>query len=337
LRRLASSRSRREVPVTAVRRLYALLRGNLVWKITALLAATAFWVAINASEPNADRYLRLTVRPVGLAKRFVLASELGEKVEVQIRGPGSILRTIEDDRHAIVLDLGGVTPGLVSIKISPEMLNLPRRVRVVNISPPEIDVRVSRLTSRPVPVRVVLVPTHRNGYTISDVAVTPGTVEVSGPAGRVERLKAVETEPVNTRDAHGVVERDVPLASAGGWFTFAPDGVRVAFTVREIEGRRTFGDVPVVIRDARLPATVVPGKVSLTLRGPQRALTDLQLGAGIVEANVVGLEPGVHRVVPEVLVPEGFALDGVSPATVEVRLQTPLPEAEDERKDKDAS
>jgi len=322
--------------VTALRRLYAVLRRNLVWKVTALLAATAFWVAINASEPNADRYLRVAVRPVGLAKRFVLATDLNEKVEVQLRGPGSILRTIEDERHAIVVDLHGVSPGPVSIKISPEMLNLPRRVRVVSVNPPEIDLRIARLTSRPVPVRVVLVPTHRNGYTISDVAVTPGTVEVSGPAGRVERLKAVETEPVNTRNAYGDVARDVALASAGGWFSFAPEAVRVRFTVREIEGRRTFGDVPVVIRETALPATVVPGKVALTLRGPQRALMDLQLEAGVVEADVVGLEPGVHRVVPEVLVPDGFTLDGVSPATLEVRLQAP-PEAEEKEKDEDAS
>ena len=323
--------------MTAVRRLYALFRRNLVWKITALLAATAFWMAINASEPNADRYLRVAVRPVGLAKRFVLATDLGEKVEVQLRGPGSILRTIEEERHGIVVDLRGVTPGPMSIRVTPEMLNLPRRVRVVSISPPQIDLRIARLSSRPVPVRVVLVPTRRNGYTISDVAVAPGTVEVSGPAGRVERLKAVETEPVNTLNVHGDVELDVALASRGGWFTFVPEGVRVSFTVREIEGRRTFGEVPVVLRDAELPATVVPGKVALTLRGPQRRLMELQLEAGIVEADVKDLKAGVYRVVPEVLVPEGFELDGVSPATVEVRLQAPVPGAEDGGKGEDGS
>jgi YbbR domain-containing protein len=323
--------------VTAVRRFYALVRRNLVWKITALLAATAFWAAINASEPNADRYLRVAVRPVGLAKRLVLTSEIGDKVEVQLRGPGSILRTIEEERHGIVIDLRGVTPGAISIKVSPEMLNLPRRVQVLSISPPEIDLRIARLSSRPVPVRVVLVPTRRNGYTISDVAVTPGTVEVSGPAGRVERLKAVETEPINTLTEQGDVARDVALASAGGWFTFTPKAVRVAFTVREIEGLRKFDDVPVAIRDAKMPATVVPGKVALTLRGPQRRLTELQLEAGIVEADAADLEAGVHRVVPEVLVPDGFELEGVSPATVEVRLQAPVPQAEDGEKEEDAS
>ena len=90
--------------MTALRRVWAIVRRNLAWKIVALLAATAFWVAINGSEPNADRYLRLAVRPFGLSPRFVIASELNQRVDVQLRGPASILRTIDEDRHSIVVD-----------------------------------------------------------------------------------------------------------------------------------------------------------------------------------------------------------------------------------------
>ena len=61
--------------MTVVRRLWAIVRRNLAWKIVALLAATAFWVAINGSEPNADRYLRLVVRPFGLSPSLMVATD----------------------------------------------------------------------------------------------------------------------------------------------------------------------------------------------------------------------------------------------------------------------
>jgi YbbR domain-containing protein len=313
--------------MTAVRRIWAIVRRNLAWKIVALLAATAFWVAINGSEPNADRYLRLVVRPFGLSPRLVIASDLNERVDVQLRGPASILRTIDEDRHSIVVDLRGATAGRLGIKIAPEMLNLPRRVRVVGINPPRIDLRIAQLLTKPVPVRVVLVPTRREGYTISDVVVTPATIEVAGPLVRVEQLKSVETEPINTLNLSGEVDREVALASAGDWFSYSPATVRVAFAVRETMGRRTFEGVPVVIRDARFPATITPAKVELMLAGPQRALMELQLDSGTVQVNVADLEPGVHAVEPEVLVPDGFEVESVTPSSVEVRLQGPLPGA----------
>jgi YbbR domain-containing protein len=313
--------------MTVVRRLWAIIRRNLAWKIVALLAATAFWVAINGSEPNADRYLRLVVRPFGLSQSLMVATDLSQRVDVQLRGPASILRTIDEDRHSIVIDLRGVTAGRLPVKIGPEMLNLPRRVRVVGINPPRIDLRIAQLQTKPVPVRVVLVPTRREGYTISDVVVIPATIDVSGPQGRMGHLKSVETEPINILNVIGEVEREVALTSAGEWFSYSPATVRVAFAVRETLGRRTFREVPVLIRDAKFPATVTPTKVELVLAGSERGLTALQLDSGTVQVNVANLGPGVHTIRPEVFVPDGFQVEGVTPSSVEVRLQVPSPAA----------
>jgi YbbR domain-containing protein len=307
-----------------VRALWAVLSRNVAWKLAALFGSMALWVAVNGSEPNADRYIRLPVRPFGLAKRLVIADHLPGTVEVEVRGPRSILRTIDEEAVRVPLDLRTARPGTMSIKLTPDMLNFPRRVRVVRMEPARIDLRVERLLRKTVPVQAVLVPAQRNGYTISGVTVTPADVEVSGPAGQTEAVQLVQTEPISTLGADGYIERDAPLAPGGEWLTFFPDSVRVRFTIEEVEGKRTFTAMSVVVRGAQGPAVLTPATVAATVRGPQRRLLafEPQSGAAFVEAG--GLGPGAYAVSVQMTLPEGFHVDDVSPATVRLEIGNSL-------------
>lgn len=301
---------------------------NLGWKVAALFASTALWIGIYGSDPNADRYLRLQVSPFGLSPDLVVANEMGRTVEVQIRGPRSILRTIDEEAHRVALDLSGAPGGRMSIKIVPEMLNLPRRTRVLRIEPPRIDVRLEPLVRKTVPVRALLVPERRNGYRIANLEVAPASIEVAGPASRVERLRVVETEPINTLSVDGAVDRDVALAGAGQWLAYSPASVRIVFTVEEIEGRRTLGAIPVEVRNAEGTAVLKPATVTLTIRGPEVRLREAVLEYGTAFVDAKGLKPGAHAVSPTVSLPEGFVLEGVSPPLLQLRLQAPNPEPE---------
>jgi YbbR domain-containing protein len=309
-------------------RLWRLLSRNLAWKIAALLASTALWMAINGSEPNADRYLRLGVSPFGLSKRLAIANRLTGTVEVQIRGPRSILRTIDEEAYRVPLDLRGLRVGAASVKLPTDLLSFPRRVKVIRITPARVDLRIERLTKRSLPVKAVLVPGERNGYTISDLTVNPAQVEVSGPAGRIAQLQSVETEPVSTINAKGSVEREAALAGAGEWLSFFPDTVHVAFTVNEAEGERVFQDLPIAVRNADAAARVEPETVALTLRGPQRPLAALQLSANSAYVDVAGLGPGEHRLTVGLTLPDGIDVEVIEPEEVRVTIAPAEPAAQ---------
>ena len=306
-------------------RIWRLLSRNLAWKVAALLASAALWVAINGSEPNADRYLRLALNPFGLSKRLAIANRLTGTVEVQIRGPRSILRTIDEEAHRVPLDLRGLRAGPASVKLPTDLFNFPRRVKVIRVTPSRVDLRIERLVRRTLPVKAVLVPGERNGYTISDVGVSPTEVEVSGPAGRIAQLQSVETEPVSTINARGYVEREAALAGAGEWLAFFPDSVRVAFTVSEAEGRRVFPSLPIAVRNARGPVRVTPDTVTITLRGPQRPLANLEPDASVAYVDVAGLGSGEHRVVVGLVVPEGVDVEALQPDQVNVTIDGDAP------------
>jgi YbbR domain-containing protein len=305
--------------VNLLKRFYRIVSHNLPWKLAALFASTTLWIAINGSEPNADRYLTLTVMPVGLAKHLVVADQDTSTVEVQLRGPRSILRTIDEEDHRVALNLRGAEAGDVTMKITADMLDFPRRVRVVQINPPQIKVHIQRLLTKSIPVRAVLVPERRNGYTLSDATVTPANVEVSGPSSRVDRLQVIETEPISTF-VDGKVERDVALAGAGKWLSYSPNTVRVAFTVSEVEGRRTLKNVAVALHAAVAGSTLDPAAVEVTVRGPEHRLASLKAGDVASYVDGEGVGPGTHVVTPQITLPEGLRLDAVSPAALRLKV-----------------
>src|SRR5439155_964469 len=77
---------------------------------------------------------------------------------------------------------------------------LPRSLKVVRIEPGRVKVRLERVVRRTLPVRPELAGLPPLGYT-PEAGVTPGEVEVSGPASKVEELKEIKTEPLELRSA----------------------------------------------------------------------------------------------------------------------------------------
>jgi YbbR domain-containing protein len=303
-----------------LRRIWAVASHNLLWKLAALLASTALWVTINGAEPNADRILSVRVSPFALPNRFVITNLSKDRVQVLVRGPRSILRTIAEDDQRIMIDLGNAEPGRMQIKVTPDMLNLPRRTRVMRIEPARVRLEIEPLARKVVAVHPKLEPSTLNGYTVTDVKATPDTVEVSGPEGRVDKLTAVDTEAIEVRPVPGHTVHEVELAWAGEGIAVRPERVQVEFAVAEKIIDRRFRGVGVEVRNAAAQATLSPAAVELTVRGPQRKLDDFTPGDGTVFVDAEGLKPGTHSLTPQVVVPEGLEVTGVSPATLRLQI-----------------
>jgi YbbR domain-containing protein len=116
------------------------------------------------------------------------------------------------------------------------------------------------------------------------------------------------------------VERETALAAAGEWLVFFPDSVHVAFTVSETEGRRVFPDLPLAVRNATRAARVEPETVALTVRGSQRAVAALQLGAGVAYVDVEGLPDGPHQLAVTLALPRGIGVERIDPEEVRVTI-----------------
>jgi len=312
---------RRLLRVPSIRDLREALRRNPELKLVSLLLAFFLWFSINVSERNAERVVDLQVTVRKVPADLIVTSLPGDPVKVTVRGPRTILDGIDERKSRLAVDLAGVSPGDVRVEVSADMVRpeIPRRLTVVQIEPARVRLRLERLVRRLVPVRADLAGMPALGYSVTESHVTPGRVEASGPASKVDDLKEITTEPVDLRGLSETTQRDVPLAWAGGFVTFAPDHVRVTATLEEVIVSREFKGVEVrPAPDDDIRAQITPARVDVTVRGPQRLLHNFKLPDGAVTFDASGLTPGQHRVPVRVELPAPLEVTARQPEVLTV-------------------
>ena len=83
---------------------------------------------------------------------------------------------------------------------------------------------------------------------------------------------------------------------------------------------REFKGVAIEVRNASTPYRIVPDRLRLTVRGPKRLLSDLELGPGAVYIEADGVPVGEHIVKPAVDLPSGVDVVSLEPAKVTLVL-----------------
>ncbi len=200
------------------------------------------------------------------------------------------------------------------------------------INPPKVHVTVpieQRFGYRDVSVRVVITGEVASGYWISNILVEPSTVTVVGGPSALGNLPGyVETFELDVTGATSDISERVALNLPPGVSVVQPEtqsngngGVLVTVDVSAIEGGQTV-QRPVTFQGLRETRWAVarPAQVDVILSGPLPRLQSLTVQDVKVIADLFGLEPGVHKVKPTVVVPEGLRVENVLPETVEVEV-----------------
>src|SRR5947209_7967329 len=159
---------------------------NWLIKLASIGVALGLWAFVNLGARDADRLLLVPVELRNLPPQLTITNPVPDAVSVRLRGPRTILGTIDERREHIRIDLARVGTGSASYKIDGELLNLPRGVSVMSISPAEITLEVVRLVERTLPVAANVAVAVPPGYRLVESDVRPATVTVTGPAPRVQ-------------------------------------------------------------------------------------------------------------------------------------------------------
>ena len=316
----------RRLRVPRPRELRAGLTRNPGLKAISLLLAFFLWFSINVSERDAEGTLEVPFRVRALAPGMIVTSQPVKPIAVTVRGPRTILDGVDERRTRMTIDLSDVAPGELRQELNADMLRpeLPRRLKVVRIEPARVKVRVERLARRRLPVKAELDGLPPMGYT-ADTTVTPGEVEVSGPASKVDDLKEIKTEPIEMHGAPEPIERNVLLSWAGDFVSFIPDHVLVALSFKPTMMMRRFEHVEVAVRGvpAGMKAKLVPPRVDLTVQGPQRVLSNFDLPDGSVFVDAGSLGPGTHRVTLQAELPQSLEVTRRDPEVQTLEIGPP--------------
>lgn len=286
---------------TARRWLRALLFEDWGLKLIALAITVGLWYAVTAQRAPA------TVRLRGVPLEFLLppgvevSNDPVDEVDLTLEGSQGKLAEINARNLVARADVSELKTGDRVARLTDKniLMDLPDGVRIVDITPRSVTLRVEPVVEREAPVEARFEGELPDGFLLAGVQISPPTVHVRGPESHVRAIERVFTETISLegqresltlpQTAIDIPDRKVvPLESTVG--------VRVEVAERQVE--RRFSDVPV--RSAG-GGQARPERVSLTLRGPRSVVEALKPEEVRVVAEV-GLDGAV---IPRLELPRG--------------------------------
>ena len=297
-------------------RLNSTKNGNWLYLVLALLMALILWYMINARE-QIERLVSVRLDYKGLPAGLTVLDGQINTIQVRLRGPRELFRTIESRDISYTVDLSELTPGMQVVPFDKDKHQAFRMYQVLEVIPPHLTLDVDVLSEKEVPVSLRTRQMERlSDITVRWRSVAPGTVRLSGPASVLSRIQTLAVEAVPDSLIEDVPQiMDVPV--------IAPQGVTVrpAHVTAEYEltiKRRSLALVrPLVLDGDPGPCTVSPTRIRLRVAVPERLAEDEDYLAKIVTSVSLGESESGEReaVLPiRVSLPEGTRLESITPA-----------------------
>lgn len=292
---------------------------NLGIKFLSLAFAIMLWFFV-VGEEKAEITLSIPVELVNIPSNLVVANDIPSTINVRVYGPRSLIRAVATQGISRVIDLKGSIPGKILVHITPDSIPLPAGIRVLRINPQNIEIVLDHVLRKRVQVKPVVIGKPNKDFRVVSTVVTPSELLVVGPEKELITLKALKTLPVDIEGATSTIEQTVALDLDNLHISPVDSGtVKVTVQIAPIIGKRRITHIPVLTRgDKKL--RFWPKVVSALLEGPKVGLRRLEPRDILVEIDSRTLEPGRHKVSPEITIPKGYTLKKMIPSKIRVTV-----------------
>jgi len=245
-------------------------------------------------------------------------------VSFTLKGPKSRVQNIrmqELKLHLPIEQIQGKREAEMEIRVTPERFkNLPRGVKISNIFPSSIRVKVSRQIRKYCKVKPQIEGQAAKGYEIRGIMVNPEEVEVNGSERILETSPELLTRIINIEGAKATIEKTVYIVPRieGQTVALSRHSVEIKIFIIPQYELKEFRDIPVHLLlkhnaqvkpkliDPKDPEVADP-RVFVILRGPGHLLNTLNPVAYIDLSNdkyLTDLHPKGEYQVAFILPPE---------------------------------
>lgn len=183
--------------------------GNLRYAVLSVVIATVLWTVARGGSTHETEY-DIPVVFADLPDTLVITDQTAKKINVRVRGSRAAFRAVTDMQY--LENVGGAGPGRARYELDGKRLGLPRGVRVVGLSPAQIDVVFERVGRKNVRIRADVQGEPPEGYELGEVVIEPSRIWLTGARSRVLALKEVVTESIDVTQLLESAERDVTLS-----------------------------------------------------------------------------------------------------------------------------
>lgn len=213
-------------------------------KVFAVIITLSLWFGVTGlNKPITTRLNAVNLKP-RISSNLEIVNSPTTEVDLIVTGDRRKIDQINPENLIISLDLTDVSAGDQSIQLTPENINieLPPGVKVEDIQPSKIALKLEPVIEREVPVVVETEGELPEGYEFSaPPTVNPARVSVRGPASFVNSLTSVSTERIDLTNRRGnFVASQTPLNVVNPKVTQLTAVVDVSFNIKETSLERTY-------------------------------------------------------------------------------------------------
>jgi len=232
-------------------------------KLLALAITIALWIGVTGlSEVGSDRYkVPLVLR---LADNAEATNQPIDQVEIRISGDKRRLEQIRDGDLRVFVDLTSVPVGSQTLTLAPDTVSvpdLPNGIRLEDINPKKIVVRLEAIEEKEVAVHVETQGTVPQGMEVYAETVSPPKIRVRGPVSFLRTLTNISTDKVDLADKNAdFTARQVRIAPLSNENATPLDSfVDVNFRIGETRVEKSF-TIPITDSKRRALITVFGGR-----------------------------------------------------------------------------
>lgn len=323
------------------------------------LAFTVWVVATNEQNPRVKATFpeSIPVQVLNKAEDLVIFPDIVKSVKVVVQAPETNWSRLTVDKFEAWIDLEGLTIGRHDVAV--QVTCTDRAVKILEIQPPEISVRLEEYREKELDVQVKVMDNPHLAYIDRTPVVTPSKAKVSGPASLVDQVSQLVAE-VYLRAAKESVEERVDLSAQNekgevvGWVDLTPPEVMVRVPIEQRRGYKEVTVRPilegqvasgyrisnvsvepsnVIIFGSPLVIEGIPGYLETIPIDVSNANADvvervpltLPQGVTVLEEQSVVVRIGVTAIESSLTVQRGFVFQGLQPGW----NATPSPEVVD--------
>lgn len=212
-------------------------------KLIALAISVALWIGVTGlSAPTIQRMsgIPLTLR---LSSNVDVTNSPNQEVDIVISGDSRKIDQINKNDLNVSVDLTDLQPGDRVIQLTPAtvLISLPNGVKLDEIQPRQIAVRLEPIEVREIPVNVTTEGEPADGFEVYSASVSPEKVNVRGPANLMRSLASVSTDKIDlTNRAGDFTATQVSVNVTNSKATLLEPLVDVTFSIGEKRIERTY-------------------------------------------------------------------------------------------------
>lgn len=154
-----------------------------VQMIASLGLATLFWSTLIVAQGEIlEKFVTAPVEYTTPSPNLILVGDKEKMVGLHLGGARADLDALNPSQLSIKIDLSKAVPGKQSFLITAENIRLPRKIKLLDVVPPSVDLNLAEIVEQEITVKPQLIGKLPGGVKIRSVEVKPEKVKVLSPA-----------------------------------------------------------------------------------------------------------------------------------------------------------